>query len=224
MVGLHNWLQIYIEEGGKLPPIFKSTGSGLDYLGSVQFDAAVAAVFCARGQGRALVDSSHTPLVLHLLSRYIKPRYRGTGMPESSEQLITIQFQWHGEIKDQSSSFIGTSPQFELALYTLIFLAGEEKNILKCGPYAVEVTAFKYTSHGKNLIGSVFPSVAEGYTPEQAATLIQGVHRGNAVRKAGPAAVAEASRQNQAASAIQSRFRGNQSRSEPRRKKASLFH
>lgn len=36
--------------------------------------------------------------------------------------LPTQQFEWNGELKDISSSFVGVSPEFEMALYTLLFL------------------------------------------------------------------------------------------------------
>ncbi|CAN0583461.1 unnamed protein product, partial [Ectocarpus sp. 12 AP-2014] len=29
---------------------------------------------------------------------------------------------WNGELKEISSSFVGVSPEFEIALYTLLFL------------------------------------------------------------------------------------------------------
>lgn len=35
---------------------------------------------------------------------------------------MTIQFAWNGNLKPVSTSFIGTSPAFELALYSLVFL------------------------------------------------------------------------------------------------------
>ncbi|CAN0076789.1 unnamed protein product, partial [Discosporangium mesarthrocarpum] len=54
---------------------------------------------------------------------YILPRHRGyEDEPDESEQLITVQFEWNGELKDISSSFIGVSPEFELSLYTMLFL------------------------------------------------------------------------------------------------------
>ena len=57
---------------------------------------------------------------------------RGSGEPEAKDQLLTVQFSWFGEVKDQSSSFIGVSPCFELALYTLVYLAGQEgKNLVQ---------------------------------------------------------------------------------------------
>lgn len=33
--------------------------------------------------------------------------------------------QWNGEMKDISSSFVGVSPEFEMAAYTLLFLLGQ---------------------------------------------------------------------------------------------------
>ncbi|KAI9089157.1 hypothetical protein K1719_029436 [Acacia pycnantha] len=51
---------------------------------------------------------------------YIFPRRRGE-IPDSETQLLTIQFEWHGVLKSLSSTLVGVSPEFELALYTLCF-------------------------------------------------------------------------------------------------------
>ena len=105
---------------------------------------------------------------------YIKPRVRGTKctVPHEWEQLVTIQFAWGDEVKPVSSSLIGTSPEFEMALYSLCFFAGEQENIVKCGPYHVLVTCYTQPgfgkSRGKTYIGSSFPGVAP-LTQNQAA-------------------------------------------------------
>lgn len=37
----------------------------------------------------------------------------------NTEQLLSINFEWRGVEKDASTIFVGTSPEFELALYTM---------------------------------------------------------------------------------------------------------
>ncbi|KAJ7563658.1 hypothetical protein O6H91_03G119200 [Diphasiastrum complanatum] len=87
---------------------------------------------------------------------YIFPRRRGN-VPDSDTQLLTIQFKWKNVLEGVSSSFIGVSPEFELALYTLCFFVGEEDNHVKIGPYHVNIKCYRL---GNNKIGSIFP-VAE---------------------------------------------------------------
>jgi poly(U)-specific endoribonuclease len=51
---------------------------------------------------------------------------------------------WKGFLKPVSTSFIGVSPEFELALYTLCFLAGgEETPCLLGGEHDVVVRCHK---------------------------------------------------------------------------------
>ncbi|CAH1266498.1 ENDOU [Branchiostoma lanceolatum] len=41
------------------------------------------------------------------------------------DHIITIDFSWNGKRKTFGSFFLGTSPEFELAIYTVCFLAGQ---------------------------------------------------------------------------------------------------
>ncbi|KAG8382459.1 hypothetical protein BUALT_Bualt05G0079400 [Buddleja alternifolia] len=84
---------------------------------------------------------------------YIFPRRHGQ-MPDSESQLLTIQFEWNGVLKSVSSSFIGVSPEFEIAIYTLCFYLGAEDNYVDLGPYPVNIKCFRL---GNNKIGSAFP-------------------------------------------------------------------
>lgn len=73
--------------------------------------------------------------------------------PDSETQLLTIQFEWNGVLKSVSSTLVGVSPEFEIALYTLCFYMGEEDNHIQIGPYEVNVKCYRFGDR----IGSVFP-------------------------------------------------------------------
>ncbi|XP_010539194.1 PREDICTED: poly(U)-specific endoribonuclease-B [Tarenaya hassleriana] len=83
---------------------------------------------------------------------YIFPRRRGE-IPDEETQVLTIQFEWNGVTKSVSSTLVGVSPEFELALYTLCFFVGDEDNHIQLGPYSVNVKCYR---HGHRL-GSAFP-------------------------------------------------------------------
>lgn len=76
--------------------------------------------------------------------------------PDSETQLLTIQFEWNGVLKSVSSTLVGVSPEFELAIYTLCFFAGGQENHVELGPYSVNIKCY----HLGDNIGSAFP-VAE---------------------------------------------------------------
>ena len=59
---------------------------------------------------------------------YLKPRSRNDAETNGNDHLLTLQFNWAGVEKFAGTFFVGVSPEFELALYTLCFLAGEEEN------------------------------------------------------------------------------------------------
>lgn len=82
-----------------------------------------------------------------------------TLQPDSETQLLTIQFEWNGVLKSVSSTLIGVSPEFEVALYTLCFFLGGEDNHVELGPYPVNIKCYRLG----NKIGSVFP-VAESWS------------------------------------------------------------
>ncbi|KAK1861175.1 hypothetical protein I4F81_003759 [Pyropia yezoensis] len=39
-------------------------------------------------------------------------------------QMVTVRFSWHDAVKAASTIFVGTSPEIEMALYSLIYLCG----------------------------------------------------------------------------------------------------
>jgi poly(U)-specific endoribonuclease len=89
----------------------------------------------------------------------IRPRRRvPRGFPE--EQFISIQFEWMGQEKFISSSLVGTSPEFEMALYSLCWFSGKEESLVFLGPHKVSIKAFTIRQHGGPFIGSAFPEEA----------------------------------------------------------------
>ncbi|GMF10790.1 unnamed protein product [Phytophthora lilii] len=83
------------------------------------------------------------------------------------------------------SSLIGVSPEFEMALYTLCFLNGQENNHVQLGPYLCNIKCFSF-GHGKDTkIGTAFPE-ALPLTEAQAATKIQAILRGRHARVQNP--------------------------------------
>lgn len=91
---------------------------------------------------------------------YIKPRSCNEAPTNDDDQLLTIQFHWRGVEKSVGSSFIGTSPEFEFALYTMCFLVGQEENkiTLSTGNDTFELMIKCYRMSGDK-VGTSFPEI-----------------------------------------------------------------
>jgi poly(U)-specific endoribonuclease len=91
---------------------------------------------------------------------YIKPKSSSDAMADSNDHLLTLQFQWNGVEKFVGTSFIGTSPEFEFALYTMCFLVGEQDNQIELhtgtDSFGVLIKCYKM-AHDK--IGTTYPEV-----------------------------------------------------------------
>ena len=117
---------------------------------------------------------------------YIKPRRRGRNpiqFPAGEEQVQTIQFEWEGDLKPVGTSMIGVSPEFEMALYTLLLFAGAEENNVTVGPYKLLFKVFTMDRRNPK-IGTAFPETVP-LSPEEAATKLQAIARGRQVRGIG---------------------------------------
>jgi len=80
---------------------------------------------------------------------------RGTS-DEESPRMLTCQFTWNkSTAKPIGSTFVGTSPEFEFALYSLIHIIdlGDEINLL-LGGYEIEIHCFPF---GREAIGTAYP-------------------------------------------------------------------
>jgi poly(U)-specific endoribonuclease len=95
---------------------------------------------------------------------YIRPKSQSSSDSDSNDHLLTIQFKWRGVEKFVGTSFIGVSPEFEMALYTMCFLVGEEENHVELNTgtdtFNLTIKCFKMAG---NKIGTSFPEVTAHY-------------------------------------------------------------
>ncbi|KAF7661061.1 hypothetical protein LDENG_00269160 [Lucifuga dentata] len=79
-------------------------------------------------------------------------------LPDQDNHVLNLQFSWHGMVKPVSSAFIGTSPEFEIALFTIVFLINTERtttvmvNIDQC---QIELVVIR---HGRS-VGTAYPKL-----------------------------------------------------------------
>ncbi|XP_010300568.2 poly(U)-specific endoribonuclease-A isoform X1 [Balearica regulorum gibbericeps] len=76
--------------------------------------------------------------------------------PNKDDQVLNIQFSWKGSVKPIGSTFIGVSPEFEFALYTVIFLLAEERvtrETVKIEQYDLQMVVCRHGQH----IGTAYP-------------------------------------------------------------------
>ncbi|GAA6217646.1 poly(U)-specific endoribonuclease-C-like [Lates japonicus] len=79
-------------------------------------------------------------------------------LPDQDDHVLNLQFSWHGVVKPVGSAFIGTSPEFEMAIFTVVFLMSTERsttvlvNIDQC---QMELVVIR---HGRSL-GTAYPKL-----------------------------------------------------------------
>ena len=95
---------------------------------------------------------------------YIKPRSNSEAETDSNDAILTLQFAWRGVEKSVGTTLIGVSPEFEMALYTLCFLLGEEENEVTLNTGTDEfVLNIKCYTYARDKIGTAFPEALAHY-------------------------------------------------------------
>jgi len=120
------------------------------------FNGCFASFSSVSSSARTISGDKWQRLITDVKSVYCMDLFllKQTEEMESSPRLITLQFTWNkGSGKPIGSSFIGTSPEFELAVYTTMFLMHKELARVYIKFYDVELVCHR---HG-NDIGSAFP-------------------------------------------------------------------
>jgi len=153
------WFKLYSRSGGGRRRKMDSSGFEHVFVGEVK-----------NGQ----VSGFHNWIQFYLEEKrghvdyrgYIKPRSRNSAETNDDDPVLTLQFSWNGIEKFVGTSFIGVSPEFELALYTLAFLAGEEENFVTLDTgngeaFDLKVKCFKYDGGSK--VGSSYVEALAHY-------------------------------------------------------------
>ncbi|XP_026169317.1 poly(U)-specific endoribonuclease-C-like isoform X2 [Mastacembelus armatus] len=78
--------------------------------------------------------------------------------PDEDDHVLNLQFSLKGLVKPVGGSFIGVSPEFEVAVFTIIFFMSNEKMtsvVVKVDEYMLELVVYR---HGCS-IGTSFPKL-----------------------------------------------------------------
>ncbi|KAJ3108057.1 hypothetical protein HDU97_002292 [Phlyctochytrium planicorne] len=93
---------------------------------------------------------------------YFFPKRRNGPRPEDHPHILTLQFTWENYLKPMTTLFIGSSPEFEMALYTMAFYEAKSKGedakvmaVVEDTEIEMKVHAFRDRSGER--IGSVYP-------------------------------------------------------------------
>ncbi|EYC10767.1 hypothetical protein Y032_0053g2286 [Ancylostoma ceylanicum] len=73
--------------------------------------------------------------------------------------MVSLRFTWQGLLKRVGSFMVGTSPEFEMALYTLCFLArrGGQECTVEIDGCLVIITSYDMVQDGEIFIGTAYP-------------------------------------------------------------------
>jgi len=95
---------------------------------------------------------------------YIKPKRDKEADADGNDHLLTLQFIWKGVEKKIGTMFIGVSPEFEFAIYTMCFLVGNENNAvqLRTGTDIFNVNIKCHKMH-HDKVGTVYPYCESHY-------------------------------------------------------------
>ncbi|XP_071454124.1 endoribonuclease Arlr-like [Hetaerina americana] len=78
----------------------------------------------------------------------------------SKGHVLKFTFKWRNTYKPVGTMFIGTSPELELALYTICYLTRPNQMCrLKLGGHPVSIQTYQLSYNGKSYVASAFPTL-----------------------------------------------------------------
>jgi len=153
------WFKLYSRSGGGRRAKMDSSGFEHVFVGEVK---------------NGKVSGFHNWIMFWLEERkgnidyrgYIKPKSRYSNAETNNDDpVLTLQFSWNGVEKFVGTNFIGVSPEFEMALYTMAFLSGEEENevTLDTGGEFFDLNVKCHKYDGGSKVGSCYVEALAHY-------------------------------------------------------------
>ncbi|KAM4678308.1 poly(U)-specific endoribonuclease-like [Discoglossus pictus] len=148
------WFQLYTREYGR----------GHDSCGFEH-------VFVGESKRGKEITGLHNWIQFYLQEKRNTIDYKGfvarqyKNRPDEDDQVLNLQFSWKDMVKPVGSSFIGVSPEFEFAVYTIIFLKSQEKTtreVVRVEEYQLEIVVNR---HGR-YIGTAYPVLLSSNNPD----------------------------------------------------------
>ncbi|KAM8974058.1 poly(U)-specific endoribonuclease-A-like [Pelodytes ibericus] len=148
------WFQLYSRE----------SGTGHDSCGFEH-------VFVGESKRGKEIMGLHNWVQFYLQEKRNNIDYKGfvarqyKSRPDEDDQVLNLQFSWKDMVKPVGSSFIGVSPEFEFAVYTIIFLASQEKitrETVRVEEYQLQIVVYR---HGR-FIGTAYPILLSSNNPD----------------------------------------------------------
>ncbi|KAG7262691.1 hypothetical protein CRUP_026055 [Coryphaenoides rupestris] len=119
-------------------------------------------------RGRTVIGF-HNWIQLYLQEKLGHIDYKGYSVdanspqPDENKHIMALQFSWKNGIKPKGSIFMGVSPEFEFALYTLCFLSSPNEHVkVQFSLYDVEIVCHHYN---QKHIGTTYPMLVRYQTP-----------------------------------------------------------
>ncbi|XP_063751157.1 uridylate-specific endoribonuclease B isoform X2 [Eleginops maclovinus] len=148
------WFELYARKGASKPD-----SSGFEH------------VFVGETRGGRIVIGFHNWIQLYLQEKMGHIDYKGYSVdahspqPDENKHILALQFSWKDGIKPKGSIFVGVSPEFEMALYTVCFLSSPNERVkVQFSFYDVEIVCHHYN---QKHIGTTYPVLLKYRQPTQ---------------------------------------------------------
>ncbi|CAG8552356.1 7319_t:CDS:2 [Scutellospora calospora] len=93
--------------------------------------------------------------------------------PSGNEHVILLRFSFEGAKKPFSTSFIGTSPEFELAMYTMLFLLNHSNTHVVLDDANLNIKIYPFNQNNIKFIGQVLRPELDQTEPDRTVKHIQ---------------------------------------------------